>query len=391
MLRQSGVLPSQWIRAALADGVIGAVSPIAPAQIQPNSLDLRLDSVAYRVQCSFLPGEEGLAHKLTRFKWYEFPIPEEGVVLERNQAYIFPLCESLNLPDDIYARANPKSTTGRLDVFTRLVTEFATSFDEVRAGCRGRLYLEVVPRSFAIRVRMGDSLAQIRFQVGDPNLTPEETAGLLDSEHILLGPNLNTLRSQNVPISSGMTLSISLPRRDATVGYQARKNTPPIDLRAVGQASKRLYWDRIYGDSKPVILEPDEFYIFASRELVRLPPRYCAEMVPFDASSGELRTHYAGFFDSGFGYAPGRSADESAAAVVLEVRSRDVPFLIEDGQPLFRVNLLRCTEEPDILYGAGLGSNYQSQRLRLSKQFTGAADSEDEEAEAVQPRLNFRE
>src|SRR5262249_28672016 len=158
-----------WIRAAVADRIIHADPEARPAQIQPNSLDLRIGASGGRIQCSFLPGEEGIAQKLARFQWYEFGVPEDGVVLERNQVYLFPLCERLNLPGDIYARANPKSTTGRLDVFTRLVTEFGIAFDEVRAGYRGRLYLEVVPRSFAIRVRAGDSLAQIRFQVGDPH------------------------------------------------------------------------------------------------------------------------------------------------------------------------------------------------------------------------------
>lgn len=368
-----------------------------PGQVQPNSLDLRLSDVGYRVQCSFLPGDEGIQRKLERFMWYESKVGADGLVLERNQAYIFPLCERLALPRDVYARANPKSTTGRLDVFTRLVTEYGQTFDEVRAGYHGPLFLEVVPRSFAIRVRAGDSLAQIRLQCGDPLLSQAETIDLVDREAILLGHDLGTLRSSNVtkPPAHGLVLSISLSRKhetvrrtESTVGYQARKNTSPIDLRAIGKASIRNYWDRIYDDSKPVILEPDEFYIFASKELVRLPPEYCAEMVPFDAGSGEVRTHYAGFFDSGFGYSSKRPPGLSAAAVVLEVRSRDVPFLIEDGQSLFRVNLLRCTEPPDMLYGTELGSNYQSQRLRLSKHFT-PPNEEEEVAEAIQPRLDF--
>lgn len=389
-LSTSGVLPSQWIRAAIADGFISGSPAIPDAQIQPNSLDLRLGEIGHRVQCSFLPGEEGIDRKLDRFKWYDSPIPADGIVLERNQAYLFPLCERLDLPDDIYARANPKSTTGRLDVFARLVTENGPTFDTVRAGYKGRLFLEVVPQSFAIRVRPGDSLAQIRFQIGDPRLSVEETVRLLDTEAVILSHDLHPLRSENIPTASGVTLSISLPKKnEPTIGYQARKNTPPIDLRAIGQARVRHYWDHIYGGSKPVILEPDEFYIFASRELVRLPPQYCAEMVAFDASVGEVRTHYAGFFDSGFGYAPGRPPEHSAASVVLEVRSRDVPFLIEDGQPLFRVHLMRCTEVPDLVYGSQLGSNYQSQRLRLSKQFTAAHESDEDDPCAPQTRLDF--
>jgi dCTP deaminase len=372
-----------------------------PGQVQPNSLDLRLGEIGYRVQCSFLPGEEGITRKLERFKWYDSLLGQDGLVLERNQAYIFPLCERLALPTKIYARANPKSTTGRLDVFTRLVTDHGQTFDEVRPGYHGPLFLEVVPRSFAIRVRAGDSLGQIRFQCGDPHLSHDETMSLVNSEPILLSHDLKVLRTSDLPQSSShnLVLSISLSRKheaarskESTVGYQARKNTSPIDLRAVGMARIRHYWDRIYEGSKPVILEPDEFYIFASKELVRLPPEYCAEMVPFDAGSGEVRTHYAGFFDSGFGYSVGRPPETSAAAVVLEVRSRDVPFLIEDGQSLFRVNLMRCSEPPDQLYGTDLSSNYQAQRLRLSKQFTTPAredDDEDEATDANQPRLDF--
>ena len=387
MPQQGGVFPSQWIREAVERGIVTSGAEIAPGQIQPNSLDLRLAGSGYRVQCSFLPGEEGMQEKLARFAWYAFSVPEEGMVLERNQNYLFPLCESLNLPAGVHGRGNPKSTTGRLDVFTRIVTEYGTSFDDVPEGYTGKLYLEVVPRSFAVRVRAGDALAQIRFQVGDARLSREETIALIDNENVIFGPDLHILRSRDLNVASGLVLSINLPRKDdRTVGYQARKNTPPIDLRAIGQARVRHHWDRIYGETRAIILEPDEFYIFASRELVRLPPEYCAEMVPFDAGSGELRSHYAGFFDSGFGYHPNAAAERTAAAVVLEVRSRDVPFLIEDNQPIFRFHLMRCTEIPDVLYGQDLRSNYQSQRLRLSKQFNAVPE---DEAEATQARLDF--
>ncbi len=390
---KNGVFPAQWIRAAILEGIVYSDIPVTDAQVQPNSLDLRLGNRGYRVQCSFMPGEEGMMQKLEKYSWYDFLIPEEGIVLERNQIYIFPLCENLRLDSEVRGRANPKSTTGRLDIFCRLVTERSLAFDETPPGYSGPLYLEVVPRSFAVRIRPGDSLAQIRFQTGDPRIGSKDTAIILNRESILLGAYQETLRAENLTIEDGIMLSIALPKRlhqrqQATLGYQARKNTKPIDLRAIGQSSKRRYWDRIYADGKPVILEPDEFYVFRSRELVRLPPYLCAEMVAFDAGSGELRTHYAGFFDTGFGYLPDRTPQDSAAAVVLEVRSRDVPFLIEDGQQLFRIHLLRCTEPPDFLYGSHAGSSYQSQRdVRLSKQFTGSY--EEEETDPMQPHLNL--
>lgn len=413
-----GIFPSQWIRFALEQGWLKAEVPLSDGQLQPNSLDLRLGPTGYRVQCSFLPGEEGVAQKLKRFMWYDLTLDEDGVVLERNQVYLFPLAESLNLPAFVSARANPKSSTGRLDIFTRLVTEHGSTFDEVPAGYQGRLYLEIVPRSFAVRLRPGDCLAQLRFQVGNPLLSDPDVCGLLDADVLVLSPDLKPLRSRDLKVNGGVFLSIRLDPRwenpaaeastEATssplthtsgfqpaniVGYKARKNTTPIDARARGTLPRRFFWEPIEAHSGfPIILEPDEFYIFSSRELVRLPPEICAEMVPFDAGSGELRTHYAGFFDSGFGYSgpiveagdshareqagAGAGAEagvctgaQNASAVVLEIRNRDVAFLIEDGHPLFRLLLLRNLEVPETLYGAGLTSNYQGQRLKLSKQF----------------------
>lgn len=381
-----GILPSQWIRSAIEQGYISAPVAISPRQIQPNSLDLRLGTHGYRVQCSFLPGKESARQKLQRFKWYDVPIVEGGVVLERNQVYLFPLWERLDLPAHVSARANPKSSTGRLDIFTRLVTENGTAFDEVPRGYTGELYLEVVPRSFAIRVRPGDSLSQARFHLGDPRLSDQEIATFIDTADIILDPHFHPLRARDLRISSGIFLSVNLAGRpDSTIGYRAKKNTPPIDLRAIGGARVRHYWERIFWrPSSPIILEPDEFYIFASRELVRLPPDVCAEMVPFDASSGELRTHYAGFFDSGFGYESNPGLPPKGAAVVLEVRNRDVPFMIEDGHPLFRLLFLRNSEQPDILYGGGVGSNYQHQRLRLGKQFGADSEKQSSDSEAAE-------
>ncbi len=325
-----------------------------------------------------------------RLTLYELPIGDNGIVLETGCSYIFPLLEELNLPTGVYGRANPKSTTGRLDVFARLVTEYATSFDNVPAGYRGRLYLELVPQSFAIRIRRGDSLAQVRFQVGDPFLSDEATRRIVDNFDLIMGPDGVPLRSHNLNITNGIVLSVSLPRRHgSTVGYRACHSTQPIDLQAIGQARRRHYWDRIYGDSKLIILEPGEFYIFASRELIRLPSQYCAEMVAFDPGNGEVRTHYAGFFDSGFGYHPDKSPDQTAAAVVLEVRSRDIPFLLEDGQELFRIRLMHSTEEPERLYGQGIGSSYQSQRLQLPKQFARGGENQEDDGEHPQPHLEL--
>ncbi|MDB4930936.1 MAG: Deoxycytidine deaminase [Myxococcaceae bacterium] len=367
MTHRGGVLPSQWIRRALTDGTMTASRPVEPTQIQPNSIDLRIGRAGTRVQCSFLPGREGVEGRLRRFGIYPVDAGPDGVVLERNAVYLFPLMEGLKLPPGLRARANPKSSTGRLDIFCRLVTEYGTSFDDIPDGFAGQLFLEVVPRSFPIRVREGDSLAQLRFVVGDPTLDDDETRALMAREPIIVVPDTLSRGHAALRIEDGVFMSVNLSA-EGTVGYRAKRNTGAIDLRGKHRISH--FWERIYHrPSEPLLLEPDEFYILRSNELVRLPPDVCAEMVPFDAGAGEVRTHYAGFFDSGFGYAGADDNAAAAAAVVLEVRGRDVPFHVDEGNHLFRVVLLRNQEAPDDLYGRGLRSHYQGQRLRLSKQF----------------------
>jgi len=355
-----GVLPSQWIKAALKEGLIRADEPVTETQIQPNSLDLRLGTYCYRIQCSFLPGQRPIQECLQDLSWYRINLDDQGVVLERNQVYLFPLMESLQLPEKLSGHANPKSTTGRLDVFTRVVVEGGVQFDAIPAGYRGPLYLEVVPRSFALKVRPGDSLAQVRFQAGKTVLSDQEVESAIDT--ILTEPDGS--RPPKLLISEGVFLTASFAGVQGTdvIGYRAKRNTRPIDYRELGSVDPRLYWEPVRAQQGPVILEPDEFYIFASHELMCLPPGLCAEMVPFDAGSGELRTHYAGFFDSGFGYQEG-------AAAVLEIRNRDVPFLLAPGHALCRLIFFPTSENPDVLYGQAAKSNYQGQRLRLAKQF----------------------
>lgn len=361
------VLTDRWIREAVRNGTIAAECGVPDDHIQPNSLDLAIGSICYRIQCSFLPGSRGVNDGLRRLRWYDFIISENGTVLERDQVYLIPLAENLKLPRNVSGRANAKSTTGRLDIFTRLVTEHGSSFDHVSAGYEGRLYLEVVPRSFPIVLRPGDALAQLRFQNGDPVLSDNDIAGFAASAGPLVGPDAYPIPSDGLPISGGVFLSVDLESREgAPVAYRARRNAPPVDLRCVASYPWQQYWDSIHTrPNDPIILEPDEFYIFGSRERLRIPPTVCAELVPFDASRGEMRVHYAGFIDSGFGHA----TTSGPATLVLEIRNRDVPFLLEDGDPLFRLLFLRNDGIPERSYGEAMKSSYQSQSLRLAKQF----------------------
>ena len=352
------------LRDAIAANWISApASGIEAEQLQPASLDLRLGETAYRIRSSFLPGQESVAEKLAYLTMYELPL-RPAAILERGHVYLIPLLEELALPDHVYAKANPKSSTGRLDVFTRVITDASQRFDDIRPGYSGRLYLEIFPRSFTIKVGQGLSLNQLRLFSGPGLLDDDGLSRLYQTEPLLYGDDDRPLPLSDVHVDGGLFMGVETAGRDGDViGYKARKNSDIIDLAQVGFYEPADFWEPIRCmPRRPLILEPEEFYILASKEKVCVPPDYAAELMAYDAGSGELRTHYAGFFDPGFGYGRGAKA-------VLEVRPHDVPFLIEDGQLFCKLCLERTTETPEVTYGEGLASHYQGQALKLSKQF----------------------
>lgn len=378
-LRGKGILPYQRLKQLITDGVIRAEAPIEDRQIQPASLDLRLGARAYRLLSSFLPERSEVGHRLNVMDafqadlvMYEIDL-REGAILEKGHVYLVPLLESLNLPKYLRARANPKSTTGRLDIFTRVITDLNASFDDIGAGYKGPLYLEIVPRSFTIKVRTGMSLNQIRLISGSATLSDSKLKALHKTDPLLYENFIEEkpLGRNEIRTDQGLFLRVDLQGRDlgseAIVGYRAKKNSHIIDLSKIGYYTSLDFWEPIprhRNDS--LLLEPEEFYILASKERIRVPPGYAAEMVAYEAACGELRTHYAGFFDPGFGYGRG---ELRGTQVVLEVRPHDVPFLIHDGQTFFKVVYDRMLELPSQVYGATLGSSYQRQGLTLSKQF----------------------
>jgi dCTP deaminase len=373
-----GILPYQQIARLIARGVITSDCPIEDRQIQPASLDLRLGKKAYRLLSSFLPELSSISSRLDVLDFYQSDLVmyeldlTEGAILEKGHVYLVPLLEQLELPAAVHARANPKSTTGRLDVFTRVVTDLNTGFDEIRAGYRGPLYLEVVPRSFAIKVRTGYSLNQIRFVRGDATVPDGTLQKLHATDSLLLHntPNPKPLRPNEFRTERGLFLRIDLTagdREDDVIGYRAKKNSHVIDLSKVGHYAALDFWEPLKRHRQDsLLLEPEEFYILVSKERIRVPPGYAAEMVAYEAACGELRTHYAGFFDPGFGYGDGKMR---GTQVVLEVRPHDVPFLIHDGQTFFKVVYDRMVDVPTQVYGTALGSSYQRQALTLSKHF----------------------
>jgi dCTP deaminase len=364
--RTTGILPSQEIVGLIAQGNISATPAINPEHIQPASLDLRLGDVAYRVRASFLPGINNTVDaKIKQLRMTRVDLTG-APVLERDCIYIIPLVEELNLPENISGKANPKSTTGRLDIFTRLITDYSTEFDRVAAGYKGKLYAEVVSRTFTVAVRAGMRLSQLRFVNGSPR-SGDQTIRNLDKEEplVYLGED-NPVRPL---VERGLRITVNLEAADKgeIIAYRAKKYAPAIALDKIDFYPTEEFWESIHQNSnKNLILEPGDFYILASRERVRVPPEFAAEMVPLDQGDGEVRIHYAGFFDPGFGYG---SSDIKGTRAVLEVRAHEVPFLMEHGQLVGRLNYMPLLRRPDKIYGTNIGSSYQHQALTLSKQF----------------------
>lgn len=357
-MNRFGVLPAQSLRALIAQGSIQADRPVDSAQVQPASLDLRLGTKAYRVRASFLAGVgRKVAARLEEFTMHEVDLTQ-GAVLEKGCVYVIPLMERLALPAGLSAVANAKSSTGRLDLLTRTITDGGAEFDRIPEAYQGPLYAEVCPRSFSVLVRAGQRLNQIRFRYGHAMLSDDQLRALHATDPLVSGSPL---------ISEGLGFSVDLrPAEGDLLGYRAKPHTGVIDLDRIAHYPARDFWEEVRATNGQIILDPGAFYILVSREAVTIPPDYAAEMAPYLAMVGEFRVHYAGFFDPGFGHA---TAGGAGSRGVLEVRCHEAPFVLEHGQVVGRLVYEKMTERPDTLYGQGIASNYQGQGLKLAKQF----------------------
>ncbi|MBI2767628.1 MAG: 2'-deoxycytidine 5'-triphosphate deaminase [Chloroflexi bacterium] len=364
-----GILPWQELQRAAESGFIRAETCAIPAgSFQPASIDLRLGERAYRLRCSFLPGTAPVAERLEEFAMGEMDL-REGAVLESGRPYLIPLIEELSLPRNLRGQTNPKSSTGRLDIFTRVITDAGTQFDEIAAGYKGRLYLEVFSRTFTIKVKTGRALNQLRLFASKSDCSDADLLALHRSRPIAYRGS-RPISAETVGLSNGLLLGVDLAAGSA-VGFRAKRNSHLLDLEATAAYEAEDYWEEVYSEAgNRLILEPEEFYLLLSKEAVSIPPSVAADMVAFDPTSGELRTHYAGFFDPGFGY--GHEAALPGSRAVMEVRAHDVPFAVEDGQRVAKLTFSRMAAEPSVLYGSpSMGSHYQGQgELRiLPKQF----------------------
>lgn len=360
MTRTNGILADRDIQALIDNDILKAVCTFDADQIQPASLDLRLGDKAYRMRASFMPGSTKVSNKIERLKLHEFDL-RDGAVLETGCVYIVPLLENLALPKILSAVANPKSSTGRLDIFTRVITDNAQEFDKICPGYHGPLYLEISPRTFPILVRTGSRLSQLRFRQGRSYLNEAELKDLHKAVMLISDdcPNIG---------DGGIGLSVDLKgNENGLLGYRGKRHTSVIDVDKRAVANVLDFWEPIYAhNGRELILDPDEFYILVSRESVHVPPLYAAEMTPFDPLVGEFRVHYAGFFDPGFGH---MAAGGKGARAILEVRSHEVPFILEHGQIIGRLVYEYMLNQPIALYGQNVGSHYQAQGLKLSKHF----------------------
>lgn len=376
--RDGGVYCDRQIIEALQKGHIKSSDsgdfPIeTEKQVQPASIDLRLGKTAYRVISSFLPEEstvEEALHDRSDLKMYKFDLDDEdGAILERGQVYLVPLLEVLDLEEGVTGRTNPKSTTGRLDIFTRVITDNNPRFDEIESGYSGQLYVEIMPRSFTIKVKTGQSLVQLRLRRGNPGVDDSNLHDL-HREGSLIFDDEN---SKEPIISDGIFMSIDLEgelvgeESKKIVGYKTKKNSHVVELANVKGHAIEDYWEPVFSNKeKTLILEPEEFYILASKERICIPPEYASEMVAYEGGTGELRTHYAGFFDPGFGHG---KEEVKGTKAVLEVRAHDVPFMLKDGQTVCKLEFEHMLERPEKPYGPKIGSSYQHQTITLSKQF----------------------
>jgi dCTP deaminase len=363
---RTGVLPSQAIHALLGKDIFVLDGAVDPTQVQPASLDLRLGQKAYRIRASFLPGQGcTVESKLAELQSHAIDLTN-GAVLETECVYLVQLMERLSLRSTLSATANPKSSTGRLDVFTRLIADGADAFDYVPSGYMGPLFIEISPRSFSILVRQGSRLNQLRL-LRRTKRQARDKRFASDAELIELHKKIPLVDTEPT-VRDGLNLRVDLTpqTRHKLIGYKARRFAGVIDVDRVGAYDAHKFWEEIYDDEGRLILDPHEFYILASKEAVVVPSGFAAEMAPFDPMMGEYRVHYAGFFDPGFGVIDGKP---KGAKAVLEVRSLDIPFILEDGQIIGRLLYERLAEAPEVLYGSGVKSSYQGQGLKLSKHF----------------------
>ncbi|MDA1284586.1 MAG: 2'-deoxycytidine 5'-triphosphate deaminase [Proteobacteria bacterium] len=328
------ILIKKNIEELIKKKIILITSSFNKSQIQPASLDLTLSSNCYRIKASFIPNNKKVSQLIESLALSKINLNNENL-LEKNCIYLCELNEHLNLNNAYSAKSNPKSTTGRLDIFTRLITDYGKEYDVVDRGYNGKLYLEIIPQSFSIIVKKGLSLNQIRFY----------------KDHLIIN---SFIKSQDISIYI---------KKNEICAYKAIKNTSAINLNKLNHYKINDFWETIIPKNNNFIIEKDEFYILRSLENIKIKDTIAAELEPFGDNFGNFRVHYAGFFDPGFGN------NKLGTPAVFELRAYDTPFYVENKQKVARLNFYKLIEKSINTYGKKIKSNYHNQKLKLAKQF----------------------
>ena len=328
-------------------------------QIQPSSIDLTISEECYEINSSFLSNNKKVKEKLLEFSLQKISL-KEGFILKKNITYLIKLNEKLNLPKNIFGKCNPKSSTGRLDIFCRTILDYCDEYEKIPCEYNGDIFLELTSRAFDIFLKEGDSLNQMRLiNITNDYLNDKKLSQLhLNTPIIFDSDN----KVQEPIISSGLKIAVDLNKNNLITAYKAKKNTPVLIFNQKHTHKVNDFWESIKNNNNKLTILPGDFYILKSKQKIRIPKNMAAEMIPYDTSLGDFRVHYAGFFDPGFG-------DPNGSFAVLEVKTNEVSFNLEDGQNIAKLIFENLNKPTNITYGNKIDSNYQNQGLALSKHF----------------------
>ncbi len=324
-------------------------------QIQPASLDLSLSEECYEIKHSFLSHKTTVRRKLKDLIIKKINLNKE-FIFKKDKTYIVKLNESLNLKNNIFGHCNPKSSTGRLDIFCRTIVDFAEEYEKIPNNYQGEIFLEITSRSFDVAFKKGNCLNQLRLIMGNQYYLSDEQLKKIKTKLKITNFKKNTLK-----INNGVKISVDLSN-SKTIAYVAKNNTPVLKFSKIKSHKINDFWKAIKNIDNSLLIEKNKFYILKSKEKVIIPDNLAGEMIPYDTGIGDFRAHYAGFFDPGFGMPNGTYA-------VLEVKTNEIPFLLEDGQTIARIKYEKLNKNSNIVYGKDIKSNYQNQGLKLSKHF----------------------
>jgi len=325
------------------------------SQIQPSSIDLSLSDECYEIKTSFLSPDSKVRDKLNKIYSKKINL-KTSKIFKKNKTYIVRLNETLHLNNSISGHCNPKSSTGRLNIFCRTILDYCDEYEKIPKNYNGEIFLEITTRSFDIKISKGDKLNQMRLRKKTNNYLNDKDLKKINKRNALIFTNKKNI------IENGLRISVDLSNDNKICAYVAKKTSLNINFSKISFYEIKKFWKPLKPVNNSLIIEKNKFYILKSREKIRIPSNLAGEMIPYDTGIGDFRAHYAGFFDPGFG-------DPKGSYAVLEVKTNELPFILEDGQTIARIKYEKLNKKTFLVYGSIINSNYQNQKLALSKHF----------------------